>query len=95
MANWAKLLAQMVADPDPRNYTYADAVRILKALGFARPAGKRGGSHRVWRRADPSGNVHRTTIVTLVEKGHGTIKPVYIRDMVAALRDAGLLPDGS
>lgn len=91
MGNWKKLLSRMCNDQDPRGYTYHDAARVLIACGFSLPERKPKGSHRVWRRPDPGGNVHATLIVVLVEEGKGTLKPVYIRDMLARLRAGGLL----
>ena len=87
MGSWRKLLRKMADDPKPRGYTYDEAALILSNLGFAKPS-KPGGSHRAWRLEQPGGNVVR---VFLVEKGHGTLKPEYIQDMVATLRAHGLL----
>lgn len=88
MARWEKLLERMLSDPKPITYTYADACAVLKALGFE-VAPHSGGSHRKWRLKLPDGNV---VLVGLVEKGHGTLKPYLIRDMVALLRSNGLVP---
>jgi hypothetical protein len=88
MAGWKKTLARMLADTDPRNYTYQDAAGVLQRLGFEL-APYRDGSHRKWRYRSPVGIV---VIVGLIEKGHGKLKPVYIRDMVKQLRDNALLP---
>ena len=88
MGNWKKLLRTMAADPDPRGYSYDDAARVLRQLNFAEPR-KPDGTHRRWRLKLPDGNV---VIVGLVQKGHGTLKPGYIRDMVKALQDHGLIP---
>ena len=89
MGSWRKLLRRMANDPKPRGYTYDEAARVLSNLGFEKPS-KPGGSHRVWRLKLAIGNVIR---VQLVEKGHGTLKPEYIQDMVATLRTYGLLPE--
>ena len=89
MGSWKKLLWRMAADADPRGYTYDDASRVLVRLGFAEPD-KPDGTHRRWRLKLPDGIVVR---VGLVQKGHGTLKPGYIRDMVKALRDHGLFPE--
>lgn len=45
----------------------------------------------MWRLevAEPSGK--RSIYVGLVEKGHGTLKPVYIRKMLRTLRENGLV----
>jgi hypothetical protein len=83
MSRWQKLLARMANDPDPRNYTYAQAVAVLRGLGFAEaPHGA--GSHRVWRGLSPGGSV---VVVGLVEKGYGTLKPYLIREMITQLRN--------
>ncbi len=92
MSSWRKLLVQMAADTDPRNYAYEDAVRVLVGLGFSPAKSKPSGSHRVWRRPDPGGNVHATLVVALKDAGSGTMKPAYIRDMVKILDSAGLIP---
>jgi hypothetical protein len=88
MASWKKLLQAMIDDPVPRNYTYDDAARILRRLDFEEPS-SRSGSHRLWRRRAPDGNL---AVIGLVDKGHGPMKPGYIRDMVKTLRERGLLP---
>jgi hypothetical protein len=88
VANWKKLLWQMVDDPDNRGYTYDDAARVLRQLNFVEPK-KPNGTHRRWRLKLPNGNV---VVVGLVQKGHGTLKPGYIPDMVKALHDHGLIP---
>jgi len=94
MAAWKKLLASMVADRWPTSYTYAQAGTVLKRLGFDPPE-LTGGSHRKWRRVvhdaqAPSGK--RTVYIGLVDKGHGTMPPVYVREMVQILRENHLLP---
>jgi hypothetical protein len=86
MARWKKTLARMLTDTNPRNYSYDDAATILANLGFVE-APNSGTSHRKWRMALRGRTVH----VALVA-GHGTLKPGYIRDMVAVLRDGGLVP---
>lgn len=87
MASWEKLLQRMLDDRRPVSYTYADAVRILGRLGFVE--GSKGTSHRTWRFRGVDGN---TVVVGLVDAGHGTLKPVYIREMLRILRDNNLLP---
>lgn len=88
MAQWQKLLARMMADSTPREYTYDDAARVLRQLGFeVRP--RASGSHRVWHRRGPAGNL---LTVGLVDKGHGTLKPAYIRAMISTLTVNGLIP---
>jgi hypothetical protein len=92
MASWRKLLSQMANDPDPRNYTFEDAARVLERSGFVQaPSG--GTSHRRFRLAVQDGGEKRTVIVGLVDRGHGTLKPVYIRELVRVLREEGLIPD--
>lgn len=90
MPNWKDLLWQMLADTDPRGYTYDDAARVLRRLGFEERKGR--GSHRLWRLKPSGGNV---VYIGLVQKGHGTLKPGYIRDMVNELRTNGLIPLGT
>ena len=91
MASWRKLLARMVADPNPRSYYYEEAATVLNHLGFAL-AKPTGGSHRKWRRSLETETGRRTVIIGLVERGSGTMKPEYIKDMVAQLRANDLLP---
>ena len=96
MASWLKLLAQMVADPDPRSYTYAQAAGILVHLGFS-PPHKPGGSHRKFRieLQDPKAKGgKRGVTIGLKEAGHGTLPPKYITAMVQTLRENNLLPSG-
>ena len=88
MARWKKVLQAMLHDTNPRNYTYEDAALVLfHGLGFAEPP-RSDGSYRRWRRRLPNGTV---VVVGLVNKGHGTLKPGYIRDLVKAVRDHGLV----
>lgn len=78
----------MLNDSNPITYTYSDTSAVLEALDFE-VAPHSGGSHRKWRRKLADGNV---VLVGLVEKGHGTLKPYLIRDLVAQLRTNGLVP---
>ncbi len=87
MAKAAKLLAQILGDTDPRNYTYDDVAKVLRFLDF-QEAPHGGTSHRRWRRRLPNGNV---VLIGLVDKGHGTLKPVYVREMVKQLRENGIV----
>lgn len=96
MASWRKLLAQMVADPDPGSHTFDEAAGVLGHLEFnlAKPTK---GSHRRFRRTvedstQPSGT--RTIIIGLVQSGKGTLKPIYITEMVRVLQENHLLPEG-
>jgi hypothetical protein len=87
MARWKRLLDKMASDSDPRNYSYDDAVTVLRGLDFQlAPHG--GGSHRAWRGKGTSGTV---VVIGLVDKGHGTLKPYLVREMVKQLRANGLL----
>ena len=88
MARWRKLLQDMIQDTDPRNYEYDDVSLVLRHLGFEE-APHRGGSHRKWRFRGPDGLV---VVVGFVTHGSGTLKPVYIRDMVGQLRKNRLIP---
>lgn len=95
MAQWRKLLAAMVADTRPTSYTYAQAASVLRQLHFEEDGG--GSSHRRWRRrlsAEETGGPPRTVIIGLVDKGHGTLKPPYIRHLVRTLQENNLLPPG-
>ena len=91
MPGWRKVLAAMVADGDPRSYSYDDAAKILSRLGFvlARP-GK--GSHRMWKLAiTTAAGEKRTVTIGLVDAGRGTLKPEYIKTMVQRLLENGLV----
>lgn len=78
----------MLDDTNPGNYRYDEAVRVLKKLGFTlAPTGD--GSHRTWRREVRPGVTAR---VGLVDKGHGTLKAVYVVEMLKVLREHGLIP---
>lgn len=85
---WQRLLQRMLSDPRPVSYRYEDAAIVLRALGFE-IAPTAGGSHRRWRLRTASG---QTVIIGLVEKGHGTMKPYLIREMIAQLRTHRLIP---
>ena len=86
-------MASMVADPDPRSYSYEDAAKVLSRLDFALTNPKNAGSHRLWRRVLQDGNSRRSVYVGLVQKGTGTLRPEYVKQMVRILRENGLLPD--
>ena len=92
VARWEKLLAAMLTDRKPRSYTYEDAALVLSRLGFSL-APRRSGSHRLWRIvvADPTGP--RSVYVGLIERGHGTLPPEYVKTMVRILRDNALVTD--
>lgn len=92
MASWKKLLAAMVADPDPRSYTYEDAAKVLNRLDFTLSNPKNAGSHRLWRRVVEDGTSKRSVYIGLVEKGTGTLRPEYIKTMVRILQENGFLP---
>lgn len=93
MGSWRKLLADMVADPRPRSYTYEQASGVLKHLGFKAAARKEGGSHRQWRLEIDDADGKRTVLIGLVQKGHGPMKRYLIEQMIDVLRANGLLPD--
>ena len=88
MASWKKLLAEMSAHPKPVNYTYAEAAKVLRNLGFELAESE--GSHRIWKLKI---DAHTTVRVGLVEAGHGTLKSVYIKQMIRTLRAHGLLAE--
>ncbi len=77
----------MTTDTDPRNYTYDEAVAVLRGLGFAM-APRGAGSHRVWRGSSAAG---KAVVIGLVDKGRGTLKPYLIREMVKQLRQHGFV----
>ena len=83
----------MLDDPDPRSYTYEDAAKILRNLGFE-VAPNSGTSHRKWRfAAETAEGGRHTVVIGLVERGSGTLLPVYVREMLRILRENDLLPD--
>jgi predicted RNA binding protein YcfA (HicA-like mRNA interferase family) len=95
MGGWRSLLLEMVADTDPRSYTFDDAASVLINLGFFPPR-RPSGSHRIFRKeiedkSSPSGK--RAITVGLVDAGKGTLKPIYIREMIKVLRANSLLPE--
>jgi len=94
MPSWKKLLRRMVADRNPKSYTYDEAAGILEQLLFDPPRNP-SGSHRKFRRgiADPAApSGERGVIIGLVDAGSGKMNPEYIKQMVQTLRDNGLLP---
>lgn len=88
MARWKKRLLQMLNDSDPRNYYYEEAARILAQLGFAE-ASNAGTSHRKWKLRKGDGSL---IVIGLVEKGHGPLRPVYVREMIKQLVAHDLIP---
>jgi len=86
--SWRKRLKEMADDPKPCNYTYDEAVSILKALGFAL-AKTSGTSHRRWRVKGPSG---QPITIALVDSGRGPMKSVYIKTMIRLLEENNLMP---
>jgi hypothetical protein len=93
MGSWRKLLAQMVADKDPRSYTFEEAAGILTQLGFV--ARKTASSHKTFRRTVPDDSAiggSKGVFVGLVKSGHGPMKPIYITKMIATLQENKLLP---
>jgi len=88
MGSWRKYLRAMVRDTNPSGYTYDECAVVLSHLGFeCAPHG--GGSHRRWRRRNDEGNL---IVVGLVDHGAGTLRAVYVRDMIATLQSNGFLP---
>lgn len=61
---------------NPRGWRYDEVAGILRAFGF--DTDTEGGSHRVFRH--PCG-----VRVGLIQKGSGTLLPVYVREAVAAI----------
>lgn len=97
MSSWRKLLAAMVADSNPRSYTYTQAAGILVNLGFGKPR-KAGTSHRKFRieLIDPNAKGgKRGVVIGLTEHGSGPLPPKYITQMVQTLRENNLLPSVS
>lgn len=92
MGSWRKLLAQMVADRDPRSYSYQQAVTVLEHLQFTHTGGK--GSHRVFRRSvpDPSVPGKQRGVIVGLKQCPGSLKPSYISTMITTLRANNLLP---
>lgn len=88
MPSWRKRLAQMAADDNPNGYTYEEAATVLAALGFGLRRGGGGGSHRSWRKSVTRDNQTSSVVIGLVQKGSGTMKAVYIKDMIAILRES-------
>lgn len=74
MSRADKRLAQMRANP--QGWRYDQVATILKRHGFTTDTS--GGSHRVF--THPSG-----VVVGLVEKGSGTLLPVYVKNAIAAI----------
>ena len=89
MAAWEEMLEAMCGSAKLTGFSYADAAKVLTGLGFTCP-GVGGGSHRTWRRRLPSGIL---LPILLVDKGHGDIKPVYLRKMLRALRANRLIEE--
>ena len=90
MASWKKLLAAMAEDQKPVSYTYDNAASVLGHLGFALASGS-GTSHRTWRLKQPGKDPVK---ITLVDRGSGPMRKAYIVDMIHALRENNLLPEG-
>lgn len=85
MGGASKLLGAMLRARDPRSFTYDDAATVLRSLGFEPTRTKPKGSHRLWRRELVTETGKQTVYVGLVESGHGTLKPVYIKKMLEVL----------
>jgi predicted RNA binding protein YcfA (HicA-like mRNA interferase family) len=67
------------------NCDYQTVTWWLAKAGFEPPA-KPEGSHRVW--VHPSGRR-----VPLVDKGHGTLLPVYVKKAIKAILETGACPE--
>jgi len=85
MGNATKLLAAMRRTRDPRGFTYDDAATVLRSLGFEPARTKPRGSHRLWRLEVTRPEGRHSVYVGLVEKGHGSMKPEYIKKMLEIL----------
>ncbi len=88
MSRWRRVLLKMAQSQRGVGFTYNDAAAVLRGLDFEQKC--EGSSHRRWvrlREGEPA------VIIGLVEKGHGELKPVYIKTLVERLRDAGLIPE--
>lgn len=75
----------MLRAREPRGFTYEDAATVLRSLGFEPSRTKPKGSHRLWRRELATDNGMQTVYVGLVQSGHGTLKPVYVKKMLEVL----------
>ena len=75
----------MMRARDPRGFTYDDAATVLKSLGFEPTRTKPKGSHRLWRLEVTTVGGRNSVYVGLVDKGHGTLKPEYIKKMIEIL----------
>lgn len=80
----------MAADGKPSQYTYDDAATVLAHLGFTLASGS-GTSHRKWRLKAPG---KPAVIIGLLDRGHGHMNQVYVKDMIRILRENDLLPKG-
>ncbi|MFN3461524.1 MAG: type II toxin-antitoxin system HicA family toxin [Oceanibaculum sp.] len=79
-----KLAARLKARP--RDFTWAELVRVLEGLGYSEaPAGKTGGSRRRFQ--------HKTAPALLLHKPHpGNIVKLYVIDeIIQTLGEAGLI----
>lgn len=85
MGGARKLLSSMMRARDPRGFTYDDAATVLKSLGFEPTRTKPKGSHRLWRLEVTTVGGRNSVYVGLVDKGHGTLKPEYIKKMIEIL----------
>lgn len=90
MAQWKKTLARMLRDTKCVGYTYDEVSNVLERLGYVLSPCSGGSSHRAWRLAHDDGTLR--SYVGLVEKGHGTLKPYLVRDLVTELRAKGVVP---
>lgn len=63
-------------------YRYDEVARWLRRADFDPPVGS-GGSHRVWFHAATS------RIAQLVDKGHGELLPVYVKQAAKVILEVG------
>lgn len=89
MASWKKRLRDLLADPKGVGYTYSEVSGLLSRLGFQLHNPGRGGSHRKWRLDRDN---RPPVIIGLVEKGHGSLPPGYIREAQRTILTEGLFP---
>jgi hypothetical protein len=85
MGGATRLLAAMLRAENPVTFTYDDAAKVLSSLGFEPARTKPKGSHRLWRLETNQGGVRNSIYVGLVDQGHGPMKAVYIKKMLAIL----------
>lgn len=93
MGGARKLLKAMQSAKNQRGFSYDDAVTVLRSLGFEPTRTKPKGSHRLWRREIVTETGSTTVYVGLVDSGHGTLKPEYIKQMLETLLQSSLIEE--